>query len=164
MNNDTLPDAPAVPTRTGRPARAGGVSHEHLQLPEARRAFRIVKRWILVYWGVAVAALLAAIVMHDDAAEVNVNVWSRCAVVVVSAGLLYLFAVLASRGRRRAYRRLRIISIVVPIGIIAIVISPGYPIWMRIEQIVCGLVVIRLAVAINSKHLRRLFQMTSPVD
>jgi hypothetical protein len=157
MNNDTLPKAPPV-----RPAKPANVSPENLQHPDSLKAFRAVKRWILVYFGISVAALLAAVVMRNDAAEVNVQVWSRCAAVVASSALLFLFAVLASRGHRWAYRRLRIVSIVVPIGIIAIVISPGYPLWMRVEQIVCGLVVIGLAVVINGRHLRGLFLSGAP--
>ncbi|BDZ49227.1 hypothetical protein GCM10025867_14680 [Frondihabitans sucicola] len=157
MNGNSLPTAPPV-----RPVKPGDVAREHLDHPDTLRAFRAVKAWILVYLGIGVIALVVTVLLRNDSAEVNANVWSRSAGVVVSAGLLYGFAVLASRGRRWAYRRLRIVSIVVPIAIAAIVISPGFPLWMRLEQVVCGLVVIGLAVAINGRHLRSLFTAAAP--
>jgi hypothetical protein len=137
-------------------------SRAHLTHPRTLRAFRSVKLLIVAYFAVAAIALIATFLMRNDSSEVNANVWGRCVSVVVSSAVLYVFAVLASRGARWAYRRLRIVSIVVPVGIALIIVAPGtYPLWMKIEQGVCGIIVIALAFVINGKHLRSLFSRDS---
>ena len=40
-------------------------------------AFRTIRRLVLAYLAVSVAALVAIVLMRDDAAEVNSAVWTR---------------------------------------------------------------------------------------
>jgi len=141
---------------TAAPSRA------HLTHPRTLRAFRNVKLLIIAYFAIATIALIATYLMRNDSAEVNANVWGRCVSVVLSSAVLYVFAVLASRGVRWAYRRLRVVSIFVPIAIVYIIVAPGlYPLWMKLEQGVCGIIVIALALVINGRHLRSLFSRDS---
>jgi hypothetical protein len=89
---------------------------------------------------------------------VNDAVWTRGTIVVASALLTFVCAVRAARGSRRAYLRLRIISAVMLVAIAVIIALPGtFPLWMRIEQGVCGLVLIGVVVVVNGQHLRSLF-------
>ena len=121
-------------------------------------AFRTIRRLVLAYLAVSVAALVAIVLMRDDAAEVNSAVWTRGVIVLVTAALMLLFATRASQGSRRAYRRLRIISIVTVVAIAAIIASPGpFPAWLKVEQGVCGLIMAGIAVLANGSHLRALF-------
>ena len=72
--------------------------------------------------------------------------------------LTYIFTVRASTGASRPYLRLRIISIVMPAVMVVIIALPGtFPLWMKIEQGVCGLLLIGVAVRVNGKHLRSSF-------
>ena len=131
-----------------------------LDLTNARTAnpFRAIRRLVLAYLAVSVAALVAIVLMRDDAAEVNSAVWIRGVIVLVTAVLMLRFATSAMQGSRGAYRRLRIISIVTVVAIAAIIASPGpFPIWLKVEQGVCGLIMAGVAVLANGPRLRMLF-------
>ena len=96
------------------------------------------------------AALAAIVLMRDDAAQVNSAVWTRGIIVVVTAALMLLFATRAAQGSRGAYRRLRIVSIVTVVAIAAIIASPGtFPVWLKVEQGLCGLIMAGVAVLAN---------------
>jgi uncharacterized membrane protein len=129
------------------------LTHAHAENP-----FLAIRRLLLAYLGVSAAALVAIVLMRDDAAEVNSAVWTRGIIVLVAAALMLLFATRAMQGSRAAYRRLRIISIVTVAAIAAIIASPGpFPVWLKIEQGVCGLLMAGIAVLANGSHLRALF-------
>ena len=129
-----------------------------LDHPRTRNAFRNVKRLVAGYLGLGVLALVATVLLRHDSAEVNSAVWTRGIIVIATALLLLSFTIRASRGSRGAYRRLRIVSIVTPMAIAVIIALPGtFPLWMKIEQGVCGVVMIFLAVIVNGKHLRASF-------
>ena len=126
--------------------------------PWTARTFGTIRRLLLAYLTISVAALVAIVLMRDDAAEVNSTAWVRGIIVALTAPLLMLFAARAARGSRNAYRRLRIISIVTVVAIAAIVATPGaLPTWMKFEQGACGLIMIAVAVLANRPGLRALF-------
>ena len=124
--------------------------------------FRAIRRLVLAYLTVSVVALAAIVLMRNDAAEVNSAVWTRGVIVVVTAALMLLFATRAAQGSRGAYRRLRIISIVTVVAIAAIIASPGtFPLWLKLEQGLCGLIMAGVAVLANRPRLRALFEAPS---
>jgi len=126
--------------------------------PRTTEAFRTIRRLLLAYLGVSVAALVAIVAMRNDAAEVNPAVWTRATIVVVTAVLMLLFAARAAAGSRSAYRRVRIISIVTVVAIAVIVAAPGtFPAWLKLEQAGCGLIMAGVAVVANRPRLRALF-------
>ncbi len=126
--------------------------------PHTANAFRTIRRLVLAYLAVSVAALVAIVLMRHDAAEVNSAVWTRGVVVVVTAALMVLFAARAMQGSCSAYRRLRIISSATVLAIAAITPSPGpSPAWLKVEQGVCGLIMAGVAVLANGSRLRALF-------
>ena len=44
------------------------------------------------------------------------------------------------------------------VAIAVIIALPGtFPLWMKIEQGVCGLILIGVAVIVNGRHMRSLF-------
>ena len=85
-------------------------------------------------------------------------VWTRAVIVVLSSLLTLRFTVRAARGGRRDYLRLRIASAVMLVAIVVIVSLPGaFPVWLRIEQGVCGLLLLGVAVLANGGPTRALF-------
>ncbi|MFF1648550.1 hypothetical protein [Streptomyces sp. NPDC058240] len=66
--------------------------------------------------------------------------------------------VLASRGARWAHLRIRIISIVMPLGIVAVDMIPGVcPAWFAVMQAACTLAIAAAAFVINGSALRAVF-------
>ncbi|MFE4977360.1 hypothetical protein ACFRAR_35285 [Kitasatospora sp. NPDC056651] len=129
-----------------------------LQHPDTRRAFRTVRRLVLAYLGLSVATLAGAVVLRDHHSVVTAPVLVRGAIVAASAALTLLLTVRAAGGSRGAFRRLRILSAVMLVAIVAIIALPGtFPVWMKVEQGVCGLALLGVAAVINGRHLRSLF-------
>jgi hypothetical protein len=154
------PAEDSIPTGTDDGRRADVLDLTH---PRTARAFRTIRRLVLAYLGVSVVALAAIVLMRHHAAEVNSAVWTRGVIVVATAALLLLFATRAAQGSRGAYRRLRIISIVTVLAIAAIIASPGtFPVWLKVEQGVCGLIMAGVAVVANGPRLRALFAAAPP--
>ena len=128
---------------------------ERLEHPGTQKAFSTVRHLVVAYLTISALTVVAIAVMRNDAAQVNSAVWIHGIVVVASGMLTYVFSVRASAGARWAYLRLRIVSIVVPAAMLVIIALPGtFPLWMKIEQGVCGLLLIGVAVLVNGKHLR----------
>ncbi len=146
-------EAPA--SISGRPI---AVADEDLSHPRTLTAFRTMKRLVGGYLAISVLTLVAIVLMRHDTAAVNSAVWVRGTIVVISGVVTFALTFLAARGSRAAYRRLRIISAVMVVAIAVIIALPGtFPLWMKIEQAVCGLALIGVAMAANGRHLRSLF-------
>ncbi|WP_310721104.1 hypothetical protein [Streptomyces lydicus] len=131
---------------------------ENLYQPRSRTAFRATKLLVGCYLGISVLTLAAIVLLRGDAALVTDAVWVRVVIVVASALLMFVSAVRTARGSRRAYRRLRILSGLMLVAIAVILAVPGaFPLWLKIEQGVCGLVLLGVAALVNGKHLRAVF-------
>lgn len=126
--------------------------------PRTRTSLRTVKALVAGYLGISVLTWVAIVLLRNDLAIVNSAVWVRGTVVVLSALLTTAFALHAARGSRRAFLRLRIVSAVMVVAIAGIIAVPGtFPLWMKIEQGVCGLLLIGVIVMVNGRHLRSAF-------
>ncbi|WP_028045558.1 hypothetical protein [Cellulomonas sp. URHE0023] len=108
----------------------------------------------------AVAGVLSAI----DPELVNWVVWLRGSVVAAACFVLVAATAAAARGSRTAYVRMRWISLLAPIGIVAIVLAPdtGYPAWMKVEQVLLGVLIVLIAVQLNQGAVRRAFAKERP--
>ncbi|SFH47589.1 hypothetical protein [Amycolatopsis regifaucium] len=134
------------------------VARAELEHPRSRAAFRWIKVLVSCYLGLSVLALIVAYFWRDRPDLVTDVVWVRGEGVLIASVVLFLFVVGAARGRRGAYLRLRIASAAMVVAIAVLVSIPGFlPAWMRIEQGLCGLVLIGVAVIANGSHLRSLF-------
>ncbi|MFI6054378.1 hypothetical protein ACIBCO_30340 [Streptomyces violascens] len=139
-------------------AAAAPVSAERLNQPRSQAAFRSTKLLVGGYLGISVLTLVAIVALRNNSADVTSAVWVRGTIVVASALVTYLCAIRAARGSRPAYRRLRVITGVMVVAIAAIIALPGaFPLWMKAEQAVCGVLLIAVAVLVNGKYLRSLF-------
>jgi hypothetical protein len=121
-------------------------------------AFRSVRRLAGAYVAISVLTLVAIVLMRHNAALVNPAVWIRASIVTASSMLMAAFVAGAARGSARAYLRLRLVSAIMVVAIAVIVSLPGtFPVWLKIEQGVCGAILIGVVAIVNGRHLRSLF-------
>ena len=147
-----------APLRANLVNRPDAIANDGLVHPRSLAIFHRLKLLVGAYLGVSVLTLAAIILMRNNAAAVTAAVWTRGIAVVVSAVVLLLFTVRAAQGSRQAYLRLRLVSAIMVVVIAVIIALPGtFPLWMKIEQGVCGLFLIGVAVVTYGKHLRSLF-------
>lgn len=153
-------DAEAMrPPTDSPPPRAP--ADEALADPRSLTAFRGMKVLVGCYIVLSVLTLVAAYVLRHDPGMVTDTVWVRGAIVAVASLLMFAFVSGTARGRRRAYLRLRITSAVMVVAIAILISIPGFlPVWMRIEQGVCGLLLLGIVLIANGRHLRSLFAAT----
>jgi hypothetical protein len=119
---------------------------------------RTVTALVGTYLGISVLTLVAIILLRNNPQVVNTAVWIRGTLVVSSAILLFVFALRARAGATRAFLRVRLVSAILLVAIIVIVALPGtFPTWMKIEQAVCGLVLLAVVILVNGRRLRTFF-------
>jgi hypothetical protein len=122
-----------------------------------------VRLLVRCYLGLSVLALVAIVAMRHDPAAVTPAVWIRGTIVAASALLMTTFADRSARGSARAFLRLRIVSAIVEVAIVVIVALPGaFPVWFRIEQAVCGLLLLVVVLLVNGGRLRSSFAPRPP--
>lgn len=131
---------------------------ERLADPQTRSAFRTVRSLAGAYFGLSVATMVAVVLLRNNPSIVTSAVWVRGTIVVLSSLLTVLFARRAARGAARAFLRLRLLSGIMVVAIAVIIALPGtFPVWLKIEQGVCGLLLIGIAVLVNGRRMRALF-------
>jgi hypothetical protein len=82
----------------------------------------------------------------------------RNSAVLVSGALCRSFAARAAQGERFSFIRLRITSVIVPVVIAVLIVLPGaFPLWMKVEQALCGLCILAVAILVNRPALRAAF-------
>lgn len=114
-----------------------------------------VVKLLAAFLVISVCTVVAVVLMRRDPALVTAAVWVRTPLVAASAGVLLLFARRAAAGHRGSFRRLRIISLVVLAAIIVVVAWPGaFPVWLRVEQAVCGVFMLSVVIRTNLHVVR----------
>jgi hypothetical protein len=132
--------------------------------PRGVAAFRSARTLIAVYLGISAITLVAIVLLRDDPAVVTVAVWIRGTIVVASAVVMLLLALAAGRGSTAAYLRLRIVSVIVFVAIVVIIAIPGtFPLWMKLEQALCGAVLLVAVALLNSRAVRLAFAALRPL-
>ena len=124
----------------------------------AMRYARLV--FAVIALGSAATLVGAFVLQRIDPHLVNGIVWLRAGFFTVGGAWLWSLAGAARRrGDRAAFVRIRIVSVLSPIGIAALVIAPdsGYPLWMKAEQLVFGLLMVPLAIAVFTKPVATAF-------
>ncbi|HZE39477.1 MAG TPA: hypothetical protein VE172_11775 [Stackebrandtia sp.] len=134
------------------------VTEARLGAPGIRQTLRTVKALSLGYLTLSVLTMAFAVAMRHHRTIVTDAVWVRGSIVALSAVVTTLFAVKAARGGRAMFLRLRIVSAVMVVAIAVVISIPGlFPVWMRIEQGVCGLMLIGVVALVNGRRLREAF-------
>ncbi|MBL7486965.1 hypothetical protein I6A60_34260 [Frankia sp. AgB1.9] len=127
-----------------------------------RSALRAVRLLTGGYLTLSVLTMAAVVLLRGHPSLVTGAVWTRTTIVTVSALLTFAFAAGTARGSRGAFRRLRIVSTVMVIAIVVIVAIPGdFPMWLKIEQGACGLLLLGVVRLVRGRHLRGLFAATA---
>lgn len=131
---------------------------QYPQYPRRPAAFRAVKLLLGSYLGISALTLVAAILLRGNAAIAPIAVLVRGTIVVGHALLTLFFAVRMSRGAHVGYILLRISSIVMVVAIVVIIAIPGdFPLWFKIEQGCCGLLLLGAALVTFTKPVRSVF-------
>jgi hypothetical protein len=134
------------------------IAAAHLQHPHTQALFRRVKLLVGAYVGISVLTLVAIIVLRNHPAIVTQAVWVRGTIVVASAVITTAFATQMARGSNRGYLRLRLVSASMVVAIAVIIALPDpFPLWLKIEQGVCGLLLLGVVVVVNGTRLRSVF-------
>ena len=120
--------------------------------------FRTVKALVGSYFVVSVATVVAVVLLAGDAAMVNQTVWTRTIIVLLSSALMFSMVVRAAKGARRSFLRLRFTSGAMTIAIVVLISLPGLlPLWIKLEQGFCGLLLLGVVALVNGKALRSAF-------
>jgi O-antigen/teichoic acid export membrane protein len=123
-----------------------------------RTAMRHVNLLVGCYLGLSVLTLAAIVMLRADPAVVTAAVWVRGTIVVASAALLAVFSARAARGSRGAYLRLRIASTLMLVAIVVIIAVPeDFPLWLKVEQGVCGVFLAGVVLIANGARVRSEF-------
>ena len=100
-----------------------------------------------------VLAILRAAAPHEAA----IPAWIRGSVVAATGILMFVFATHAVRGSSRALLRSRIVVAVMLVAIAVVVAIPGLlPLWFRLEQVACGLLLLTVAILIFPRSASQL--------
>ena len=129
-----------------------------LDHPVSRTLMRRLRVLVGGYVSLSVLTVVAIVLMRDHPDLVPPQVWIRGIIVAAAALLMALFVRQTSRGSRRSYLRLRLTSGIMLAAIIVIIALPGdFPLWMKIEQAVCGILLLGVVALVNGRRLRSLF-------
>jgi hypothetical protein len=133
-------------------------TQEDLKYLQSQSALHNIKLLVGCYLGLSVLTLIAIVLLRDNPAIVTPAVWIRGTIVAASALLTTAFATQMARGSRRGYLRLRLVSAIMLVAIVVIIALPDpFPLWLKIEQGVCGLLLLGVVVFANGKYLRSAF-------
>jgi len=123
---------------------------------QANRSLQKLKMFTAAYVGVNAAAFIAVIALHGKAGQVNSTVWIRGTILFVTSLLLLAFTNHITRGSRKALLRVRIISTILLASVIVLLVVGHQllPLWMKLEQAVCGLLLLGIVILVNGKPVR----------
>jgi hypothetical protein len=117
-----------------------------------------VRLLVGAYLGLSVVTLVLIVLLRDNTAIVTAPVWVRGSIVVASALLTNVFATQMARGSHAGYLRVRLFSAIMLAAIVVIIAVPGtFPLWMKVEQGICGLLLLGVVILVNGKQLRSTF-------
>ncbi|GAA2475502.1 hypothetical protein [Winogradskya humida] len=124
----------------------------------AQDALGVVATCFKAYTALSGIALAATIAMAGTGHTVNTFMWVRSILLPIIAVVLYQVTLAASRGSARAFDRIRAVTMILPIAIIAVDLIPGVcPSWYAAMQAVCMIPVIVAAVVTRQAALRAAF-------
>lgn len=162
------PEVPAAPLTTTPP----GPRRQPMD-----NALRLVITLMFVNLGLSLVLTLLLLIFHNSivdyefarthvAAGSNPAIvrsalqhalWGRLVGVVIVSALYVWRAFLLRAGKRGAYLRLFGICVIGLVGIVFLIVGAKYPVWMRVEQVLQGIVLISLLIALTRKPVRDRF-------
>jgi len=119
---------------------------------------RAIRLYVGSYLGISLGALLVLAALHGNHHQASQEAWVHGIIVATTSLLMATFARGTIRGNGNMYLRLRITSTVMVVAIAVTSAIPGdFPVWMKAEQIVCGLLLVGLIVALNRRPAKTFF-------
>ena len=134
------------------------LTEARLNHPQSQQTLRSVQILAVCYLGISMLTLAVIVLLRNNAAIVPASVWIRGIIVVVHAWVTLVFAARMARGSRVGYILLRISTAVMVVAIAVILAIPGdFPLWFKIDQGICGLLLLGVVMIVNGVHLRSAF-------
>ncbi|MEU0507882.1 MULTISPECIES: hypothetical protein [Amycolatopsis] len=126
--------------------------------PDAREKLHIARVLLGGYAAVSVLTLLAIVVFSGDPGIVTDAVWIRGSILAVASLVTFALGVSMAKGSRSSHRRVRIIALAQVVAIIVIECVPGaFPVWFKIENGVCGTLLIIVVLLTFARTVRTTF-------
>jgi len=125
---------------------------------EVRGAFRKAKGFLAAYGALSAGVLGMVAVLAATGHVTTGFLWGRSSAILASAALVYWLTVLAARGSRSAYGRVRAVTVILPVAIVAVDLIPGLsPAWFTLAQSACALAIAAAALVLNGSRVRAAF-------
>ncbi|RFU43256.1 hypothetical protein DZF91_02070 [Actinomadura logoneensis] len=114
--------------------------------------FATVKKYVVLYGAVNAITLGTVAVMASTGHEASSFMWIRGVVLLVAAPVLYRMVVRAAQGSAKAFERVRTVSTVLPVAIVAVDLVPGLcPPWYAVLQGLSALALVGVAVLTRTR-------------
>jgi hypothetical protein len=126
--------------------------------PSAPTLLRRVRLLCGGYLAINLMAMAAVVAHRADHLAVDPSVWIHGIIIASTAIGSFSASVLAARGARGAFIRLRIMSVTVVAAIVVIVALPGsFPLWMKLAEGAGAVLMAAVAATVNGSTLRARF-------
>ncbi|MEU8276193.1 hypothetical protein ACFYOK_11510 [Microbispora bryophytorum] len=133
----------------------------HLDDGRTREAFDLAKKCVALS-GMICGITLATVAVLSIADQPGTTfMWARAVILLAIAPMLHRMIVRASRGSRRSFERMRVITVTMPIAIIGVDLIPGIcPAWYAVMQAMSVLPLVAVAFILNGSGPRAAFPKT----
>jgi hypothetical protein len=126
--------------------------------PTAPSLLRRVRLFCGAYLAVSLAAVAALVLHRYDHVAAGASAWTHGIIVAAAALASFSASILAGRGRRGAFIRLRVMSVALVLAVIVIAALPGsFPLWMKLAEVLGAALMAVVAVTVNGSTLRAHF-------
>jgi peptidoglycan/LPS O-acetylase OafA/YrhL len=127
--------------------------------PTTDALLRRVRRLTGAYLAVSLAAVAALVLHRFDHADGSGAAWVHAIIVAATAIGTFSASILAGRGQRGAFLRLRVASVVLVVAVIVIAALPGdFPLWMKLAELLGAALMAVVAATVNGPTLRAHFR------
>ena len=106
--------------------------------------------WLVgAYAVLSILTVIAIAILSAVAPDlVSPQAWVRGIIIAATSILTFAFARRAARGSARALLRLRIVVAILLVAVVAVLFFLPLPVWMVVEQAVCGALLLATAIII----------------
>jgi len=111
------------------------------------------------YIAISLGAVIALYVMRTDTQFASKEAWVHGIIIAITAIIMGILTRITAKGNAKSYLRLRITTLILLIAIVVTTAIPGdFPIWMKVEQVVSGLLLLGVVILLNRSKTRASFK------
>jgi hypothetical protein len=130
--------------------------------PDTQEAFDTMKKYVKLYRAICAITLGTVAVVAISGPTVSTFMWVRSVILLAIAPVIHRMAVSAAQGVRRSFERLRTLTVIMPIAIVAVDLIPGVcPVWYAGMQGLSALALIGATFIIRGSALRTAYPKSS---